>query len=170
MIDQQQDESRENQQQLSIQRIYLKHVSFDSLQTPAIFSENKSPHIHVDVNSRYKTLPNSLYEAVLAIKLRANTDSSEPYCLIEFQQAGLFRIQNCQGAELEKVLTTQCPTILFPYAREFMDSLMVKAGFPPIVLVPSNFYALYDNLRKKKGGTTEPDPWGRSTNKDPVKH
>lgn len=170
MTDQKQDGSRQKQQQFSIQRIYLKKVSFDSPQAPAIFSANKSPHIHVDVNSRYSALPDDLYESVLAIILRAKTDNKEPYCLVEFQQAGLFRIPNCKGAELERVLTTQCPTILFPYAREFMDSLMVKAGFPPIVLAPSNFYALYDTLRKKRGEASASDPWEQSTNRDPVTH
>ena len=62
---------------------------------------------------------------------------------MEVTQSGLFQISGFEDDQLKQLLATMCPNILFPYAREQIDSLMVKGGFPPIQLAPVNFDAVY---------------------------
>ena len=80
---------------------------------------------------------------VLTITVRANVEEDYLGFLVEVQQAGIFFVKNADPAQLSQVVGISCPTTLFPYARESLDNLVVKGGFPPIQLAQVNFEALY---------------------------
>ena len=82
------------------------------------------------------------YEVVLTITVTAKVDEDTAF-LVEIQQAGIFLVTGFNDNDLRRVLGTAAPTILFPYAREAIDALCIKGGFPPVMLAPVNFDALY---------------------------
>lgn len=131
------------QQQFSMQRIYTKDLSFESPDSPAIFRKQWQPKVNVDLNTKSDRIDeNGNYEVVLTITVTAKVEEETAF-LVEVQQAGIFFISGIEGDNLRRVLGTACPNILFPYARENIDSVVVKGGFPAVMLAPVNFDALY---------------------------
>ena len=131
------------QQQFALQRIYTKDVPFESPASPKIFRKQWQPKINVDLNTRSDAIDEQgNFEVVLTITLTAKVEEETAF-LVEVQQAGIFSIVGIEGDNLRMVLGTAAPNILFPYARENIDALCVKGGFPPVMLAPVNFDALY---------------------------
>ena len=131
------------QQQFVMQRIYNKDLSFESPSTPDVFRKQWQPKVNVDLNTRSNPIDEQgNFEVVLSITLTAKVDDDTAF-LVEVQQAGIFFITGFEQDDLRRLLGTAAPNILFPYARENIDSLVVKGGFPPVMLAPVNFDALY---------------------------
>ncbi len=131
------------QQQFTIQRIYTKDVSFESPATPNIFRKQWQPAISVDLNTRSnKVDEEGNFEVVLTITVTAKVDDETAF-LCEVQQAGIFLVTGVEGEPLRQLLAIMAPNILFPYARESIDALVIKGGFPPLALAPVNFEGLY---------------------------
>ncbi len=128
--------------QFSVQRIYLKDASFEAPATPVIFTKQWKPEINLDLNTRTKNLGENHYEVVLTLTVTAKVEEETAF-LVEVQQAGIFLIAGLGEAELGHTLGAFCPNILFPYARESVDSLAIKGSFPALMLAPVNFEALY---------------------------
>lgn len=131
------------QQQFAMQRIYNKDISFESPATPEVFKKQWQPQVNVDLNTKSdKVDEQGNFEVVLTITITAKIEEETAF-LIEVQQAGIFFIAGFDGEELRRILGTAAPNILFPYARESIDTICVKGGFPAIMLAPVNFDALY---------------------------
>ena len=131
------------QQQFTLQRIYTKDVSFESPSTPKIFRQNWQPNVNVDLNTKSSRIDEEgNFEVVLTLTVTAKVEEDTAF-LVEVQQAGIFYVVGIEGEPLRQVLATVGPNILFPYARENIDSLVVKGGFPALMLAPVNFDALY---------------------------
>ena len=131
------------QQQFAMQRIYTKDISFESPATPDVFRKQWQPAVNVDLNTKSDKIDdNGNFEVVLSVTITAKVEEETAF-LVEVQQAGIFMIAGIEGEDLRRVLGTAAPNILFPYARETIDGLCVKGGFPPVMLAPVNFDALY---------------------------
>lgn len=136
--------------QFAIERIYVKDVSLETPMGIEAFSKWQ-PQINLDINTRHNKIDDSRYEVVLRLTVTAKQqDSEDSYFLIEIHQAGLFVAQNFPESELLRLLGTLAPATLFPYAREAIDSLAVKANFPPLRLAPINFDLLWQNAQAQK--------------------
>lgn len=135
------------QQQFAVQRIYTKDLSFESPSTPAVFKQQWQPKVAVDLNTKSEAIDDGgNFEVVLSITITAKMEEETAF-LVEVHQAGIFLITGFEGEELRRILGTAAPNILFPYARETLDSVCVKGGFPPVMLAPVNFDALYQQAR-----------------------
>jgi preprotein translocase subunit SecB len=146
------------QQQFVMQRIYSKDVSFESPGTPDVFRKQWQPKINVDLNTKSNAIDeNGNYEVVLTVTLTAKMEEETAF-LVEVQQAGIFLITGFEGENLRRVLATAAPNILFPYAREALDALVIKGGFPAVMLAPVNFDALYQQAvaRAQSEGQAQP--------------
>jgi len=132
------------EQIFKIQRIYLKDVSYESPQTPAVFagSTNWQPQVSLHLNTESTKLENDLYESVLTVTATVKLGEETAY-LTEVKQAGLFLIKGFPEDRLAPMLGSFCPNLLFPFAREAIGSLVQKGGFPQLLLDPVNFDALY---------------------------
>ena len=130
------------QQQFALQRIYTKDISFESPSTPNVFKQQWQPQVNVDLNTKSDKVDDNNFEVVLSITITAKMGEETAF-LVEVQQAGIFMITGIEDDNLRRVLATAAPNILFPYARETIDGLCVKGGFPPVMLAPVNFDALY---------------------------
>jgi len=129
--------------QFALQRIYVKDTSFESPKSPHGFREKWEPKINLELGSKHSFIEGDLYEVVLNVTITAQTEEDEVMYLVEVQQAGIFMCQGFDEDARLQTLGSSCPTILFPYARELVDSLVLKGSFPPLMLSPVNFEAIY---------------------------
>lgn len=148
-----------NGPQFAIQRIYTKDISFETPNSPAIFTDKWEPQVNVDLNSSGTRLDEGLFEVTLSLTVTAKLGEKTAY-LVEVQQAGVFTLQGFSEQDLGGMLHSFCPNILFPYAREVISDLVSKGSFPQLLLAPINFDALYaQHLQKQqqagKGGEGE---------------
>lgn len=126
----------------SIEKLYVKDLSVEVPNAPAIFLEQEAPQVEMQLRTEASPVGEGFYEVVLTVTATARV-GEKVYFLVEAGQAGVFRVQNVPEAELEPLLAIGCPNILFPYAREVVSSATSRAGFAPVILNPVNFEALY---------------------------
>ena len=145
----------ENAPQFSLQRIYVRDLSFEAPKSPAIFRQEWTPTVSLDLNARQKPLEGDFYEVVLTLSVTVN-NGDEVAFIVEVQQAGIFLIKGLDDASMSHTLGAFCPNILFPYAREAIDNLVVRGSFPALMLAPVNFDALYaqELQRMQEAGET----------------
>jgi preprotein translocase subunit SecB len=137
------EQAAKQQQQFTVQRIYTKDLSFESPSTPAIFKQQWQPKVAVELNTKSETIDaEGNFEVILSITITAKVDEETAF-LVEVQQAGIFYIKGFEGEDLRRILGTAAPNVLFPYARETIDTLCVKGAFPALMLAPVNFDAVY---------------------------
>ena len=131
------------QQQFVTQRIYTKDMSFESPMTPNVFRREWKPAVNVDLNNKSSRVDDQgNHEVVLTLTITATLEEQTAF-LVEVQQAGIFFVSGLEEDAMRQLLATVAPTILFPYAREAIDNLVVKGGFPALMIAPVNFDALY---------------------------
>ena len=134
--------------QFAIQRIFLKDVSFEAPNVPDVFRQQWEPQINMDLNTSSKKLADDVYEVTLTLTVTAKNEEKTAF-LAEVHQGGIFKIEGLEGAALHQTVGAFCPNLLFPYAREAIDSLVVKASFPALMLAPVNFDAIYAQSLKQ---------------------
>ncbi|NER59278.1 protein-export chaperone SecB [Pseudomonas sp. MAFF212428] len=132
----------ESAPQFSLQRIYVRDLSFEAPKSPAIFRQQWEPSVALDLNTKQKGLEGDFHEVVLTLSVTVK-NGEEVAFIAEVQQAGIFLIKNLDPASMSHTLGAFCPNILFPYAREALDSLVTRGSFPALMLSPVNFDALY---------------------------
>lgn len=130
------------QQQFEIQKLYLKDVSLEIPNAPNIFTEQWKPDINLQINTSSSLISENIYEVVLTLTVTAKLGEKTAY-LVEVQQAGIFSIRGFPNEHLGAMMGAFCPNVLFPFGREAIASLVQKSGFPPLLLNPVNFDALY---------------------------
>lgn len=131
------------EQQFAIQKIYLKDVSFESPQAPDIFVATEwSPEVNVQVANNARKLGEGVFETALTITATA-THNEETIYLAEVQYAGIFTVAGFDDASTQQILGAYCPNLLQPYIGETVSDLVMKGGFPQLVLQPINFDHLY---------------------------
>ena len=128
--------------QLGIQKIYVKDVSFEAPNTPAVFNEKLNPTVDIHFSNEGNALGNDQHEVVLHVTVTVKEGERTVY-LVEVKQAGIFIISGFPAEHLPALLATACPNILFPYVREVISDIVVKGGFPQILLSPVNFEMVY---------------------------
>ena len=129
-------------QQFAIQKIYIKDVSFESPNSPAMFTQEWQPEVNLDMNTNTQLLNEGVYEVVLSLTATVKNAEQTAF-LVEIQQAGIFTINGFAEKDMGHMLGSFCPNVLFPYAREAVSDLVTKGGYPPLILAPVNFDALY---------------------------
>lgn len=144
-----QQQGNEDAPQFGIQRVYIKDSSFESPSAPKIFQEQWKPQVSMDLNTQHTKLSDNQYEVVLTLTVTTKLEEKTAY-LVEVQQAGVFLIKNVDESRLGQMLGSYCPNLLFPYAREAIDTLVTKGSYPALMLAPVNFDAIYQQALKRK--------------------
>lgn len=145
------------QPQLILQKIYLKDASLETPMGIKVFQQAWKPKFSQQMQTRYASINDELREVVLTVTLSAllgETEKEETAFIIEVQQAGLFKLQPEDDNVEKQLMNVACPTILFPYIREAVDCLLVKAGFPAMSMRPVNFDTLYKKSLQEQTPTT----------------
>ena len=134
----------------SVEKIYVKDVSFEAPGAPAIFSEQGQPDLQLNLNQRVQRLNEALFEVVLTVTLTCKVGDKTAY-VAEVEQAGVFGLGGMDDQMLDAMLGIQCPNILYPYAAATIGQLITSGGFPPFPLQPINFEGLYgETLRQRQ--------------------
>ncbi|RZQ54104.1 protein-export chaperone SecB [Pseudoalteromonas phenolica] len=140
--------------QFTIQRIYIKDVSFETPNSPAIFQKEWTPEVKLDMDTRSNKLDEGIFEVVLALTVTASIGEETAF-LCEIQQAGIFQIAELEELQMAHMLGAFCPNILFPYAREAVAGLVNKGTFPQLNLAPVNFDALFAQYMQQRAAQAE---------------
>ncbi len=128
--------------QFAVQKLYAKDVSFEVPNAPTIFTEQGQTDVKLNLGQRVDEMGDDLFEVTLTITVTATVGEKTAY-LAEVVQAGIFQISGFNEQSHHAAINTLCPTTLFPYARAMITALVTDGGFPPLVLQPINFDALY---------------------------
>ena len=128
--------------QFAIQRTFIKDLSFETPMGVKVFTQAFQPKVKMDVNTRGNSIATAVHEIVLTLTITAKVEEDTAY-IVELQQAGIFAINGFPEEQMALVLGAVCPNFLFPYAREAVDSIVVKGGFPPLSIAPIDFDAIF---------------------------
>ncbi|MBT8088801.1 MAG: protein-export chaperone SecB [Gammaproteobacteria bacterium] len=144
------DQEKDAEKRLMVAKIYLKDFSFESPRSPSIFRQGDwKPQTNLNLRSAHTPVEDDHHEVVLTITIEAKEEDKTCF-LVELQQAGLFEIAGYDDEELQAIVGSYCPNILFPYAREAIASIIQKGGFPEFVMQPINFDALYMQSKQQQ--------------------
>ena len=130
------------QPSFGIEKIYVKDLSLEVPGGPQTFMHQEQPQLEVQITQQSQRVNEVLHEVTLVVTVIAKSGDKVLF-LVETSHAGVFQIRNVSESELAPVLGIVCPNVLFPYARESVSDLITRAGFPPVLLAPVNFEAIY---------------------------
>lgn len=133
---------QENRVQFTIQKIYVKDLSFEAPNSPQVFLEKWEPEVNLQISNSATALSDSTQEVVLTLTVTAKQQDKTAY-LVEVHQAGIFNITGYDKDQLAAMVGGYCPHVLFPFAREAVSDLVTRGGFPQLLLAPINFDVLY---------------------------
>jgi preprotein translocase subunit SecB len=143
----------QDQASFQIEKIYVKDLSLEIPNAPAVFMEQVNPQLEVQVGTEISNFADSLYEVTVTATVTARAGEKTVF-LAEAAQAGIFAVRNVPAQELDPLLSIGCPTIVFPYLRETISDLVTRGGFPPVLLSPVSFEALY--MQRKQEQAQQP--------------
>lgn len=145
----------------NVHNIYVKDLSLESPNTPGIFNDEWDPNVDFDLQLSHQVLsePEAIYEVVMHLTVTVKLKNEKTAFLTEVKQAGIFSIPGFSGEILEQILGITCPGIIFPYARETITSVVMRGGFPQLLLPNINFEGMYVHQKEnaKKGEETKTD-------------
>lgn len=141
--------SEQNTQQpvFNIQRLYLKDMSLEQPNSPAIFLEQEGPGIEVQIDIGSEQLADGIYEATVTVTVTAKIRDKVAF-LVEGKQGGIFEARNIPEGQLDPLLGIACPNIIYPYLRANIADMITRAGFPPIHLTEINFEVFYQQRQQ----------------------
>lgn len=146
-------EETNTQPVFNMDKIYVKDLSLEIPHAPQIFLERENPQIEVQLNTSAAIVDEGVFEVNVTATVTAKLADKVMF-LIEAKQAGIFTLRNLPEAEMEPVLAVMCPNILFPYLREVVSDISVRAGFAPVMLNPINFDVLYQQQKQQAESAT----------------
>ena len=135
--------------QFTVEKLYLKDVSFEAPGAPQVFAEQGQPQLQMTLNQKVQRLAENAFEVVLGVTLTCTIAEKTAY-LAEVQQAGVFGLAGFDERGVDAMLGTHCPNVLFPYARQAIGDLIQGGGFPPFLLQPINFESLYLESQRQR--------------------
>ena len=136
-------ENQQAQPVFNIEKIYVKDLSLEVPHAPQIFLEQSEPNVEMRIATNSEKLEDNYYDVSVTVTVTARLGDERVMFLNEVTQSGIFRLENIPEEDMQPLLSIACPNILFPYAREAVSSAITRAGFPPVLLAPINFEALY---------------------------
>ncbi|MEY4214867.1 MAG: protein-export chaperone SecB [Burkholderiaceae bacterium] len=134
----------------SIQRVYLKGMSLEMPNAPAIFLESQQPSVEVAVDVSSLTIVEGIHETAVTVTLTTRVGDKVAF-LIETTQAGIFEIRNVPADQMDVLVNVVCANIVFPYLRANLADAIQRTGFPPIHLADLDFGAIHQQRLEQQG-------------------
>jgi preprotein translocase subunit SecB len=147
-------EEQTQQAGFSIEKIYLKDASLEIPNAPQIFTDRSQPQVGIELSNFAQQLEENVFEVAIKVTVTSKIEDKTVF-LVEVTQAGIFQIRGVPEENLEMIVGITCPNILFPYARESVSDLVVRAGFQPVLLNPINFEALFAQQKQQQAEAAE---------------
>ena len=151
------------QAQFSMQKIYVKDLSFEAPGAPEIFNfkDGYRPDVNLELNTSSKNIEGDIYDVTLNVTVTAKNDDKVLF-LAEVKQAGIFVVANMDEANKRHTLGSFCPSVLFPYARTMVSEMITHGGFPQLLLAHINFEQLFQAQEAKRAEQAQ-QPAGEAT-------
>jgi preprotein translocase subunit SecB len=145
-----QENSEQDQQPVfGIEKIYVKDLSLEIPNAPQVFMQREAPQVSIELGNNTTMLEEGVFEVVITVTVTSKIEDKTMF-LVEVAQAGIFQVRNVPAESLEMIAAVTCPNILFPYARQTVSDIVTRAGFPPVLLNPINFEALYAQQKQQQ--------------------
>lgn len=132
----------DNQPQIGLIAQYVKDLSFENPNSPAVYQWQEQPQIDVNFNISNNQIADDVYEVALKVTAKAAGSAGTAFA-VELMFAGLFGIRNVPEDQIRPFLYAEAPRLLFPFARRILADAVQDGGFPPLLLDPIDFGALY---------------------------
>jgi preprotein translocase subunit SecB len=136
-------ESQESSPVFNIQRMYLKDLSLEQPNSPAILLEQQQPQVDVNLGISAETIADGVFEVCVTATVTTKVQERTLF-LIEAKQAGIFEIRNLPDEQMQPILGIACPGMVYPYLRAVVSDVCTRAGFPPVLLTEVNFQAMFE--------------------------
>lgn len=136
---------------------FTRDLSFENPRAPEVLREEGSPNMELGVEMSARGRPDGFFEVDLKLSAKA-TRGDKPAFQVELVYGGLFEVANIPAENLEAVLLTECPRFLFPFARQIIADVTGSGGFPPFLLEPIDFGAVYASQQVQREGGPQLQP------------
>ncbi|MEY3525242.1 MAG: protein-export chaperone SecB [Pseudomonadota bacterium] len=132
-----------------IQRVYLKDLSLEQPNSPAILLSQEQPAVDIQIGLDSEQVADGVYEITVTATVTAKINDQTMF-LVEAKQAGIFEIRHMPEGQLQPITGIACPQIIYPYLRSNVADVIQRAGFPPVHMAEINFQAMYDQQQQMK--------------------
>ncbi len=143
----------EGERAFALRKFYIKDLSFESPNSPTFFFEKIQPETNLNIRTSHSALPDGNTEVVLHMTVQAVVGERTAF-LVEIAQAGIFQISGFSKEETRTIIGVHCPNALYPYAREAISSMVQRGGYPPLLLQPVDFAALFTQANQDTAAAT----------------
>ena len=138
-----------------IQRVYLKDLSLEQPNSPAILLEQQQPTVDIQLGVEAQNVTEGIFEITVSATVQTKIDDRTVF-LVEAKQAGIFEIRNLPDDQMGPILGIACPQIVYPYLRGNVADVIQRGGFPPVHLAEINFQAMYEQQQAQAAGEGVP--------------
>jgi preprotein translocase subunit SecB len=132
-----------------IQRMYLKDLSLEQPNSPAILLSQEQPAVDIQIGLGSEQVGEGVFEITVTATVTAKINEQTMF-LVEAKQAGIFEIRHMPDGQMEPIMGIACPQIIYPYLRSNVADVIQRAGFPPVHMAEINFQAMYDQQQRMK--------------------
>ena len=126
-----------------IQRVYLKDMSLEQPNSPAILASEQQPEVDIQLTMGMEQVAEGIVEVTVTATVKTQIEDKTVF-LVEVKQAGIFEIRHLPEDQMGPVVGIACPQIIYPYLRSNVADVIQRAGFPPVHLSEINFQAMYE--------------------------
>ncbi|MBB1600697.1 protein-export chaperone SecB [Variovorax sp. UMC13] len=138
-----------------IQRVYLKDLSLEQPNSPAILLEQEQPTVDIQLGVDAQPVADGIFEITVSATVQTKVQDRTVF-LVEAKQAGIFEIRNLPEDQMGAILGIACPQIVYPYLRGNVADVIQRGGFPPVHLAEINFQAMYEQQQAAAAGQPSP--------------
>ena len=134
-----------------IQRVYLKDLSLEQPNSPAILLEQEQPTVDIQLGVDAQPVTEGIFEITVSATVQTKIGDRTVF-LVEAKQAGIFEIRNLPEDQMGPILGIACPQIVYPYLRGNVADVIQRGGFPPVHLAEINFQAMFEQQQAQAAG------------------
>ena len=146
-------EPQESTPVFNIQRMYLKDLSLEQPNSPAILLEQQQPQVDINLGISAETVAEGIFEVAVTATVTTKV-ADRTLFLIEAKQAGIFEIRDLPSDQMQAILGIACPGMVYPYLRAIVSDICTRAGFPPIMLTDVNFQAMFEARQEQQAASS----------------
>ena len=137
-----------------IQRVYLKDLSLEQPNSPAILTSTEQPSVDIQLGVGMEQVADGIVEVTVTATVTTKIEDKVVF-LVEAKQAGIFEVRNLPEDQMGPVIGIACPQIIYPYLRGNVADVIQRAGFPPVHLAEINFQAMYEQQQQQAAGSVQ---------------
>jgi len=146
----------DNNPVFQIQRVYLKDLSLEQPNSPAILLEQTQPSVDIQLSVDTQVVAEGIFEVSVTANVHTKINDKTVF-LIEAKQAGIFEVRHIPDEQMGPILGVACPQIVYPYLRGNVADVVQRGGFPPVHLAEINFQAMYEQQQAQNAAVQSAD-------------